>query len=290
VRGVDGLDAMMLDMKRTFDEVIERHAPDRGRARRIKSNRFYQQLSSSLAGTQEYMAMEKLYDLHRTGAYDCIVIDTPPTRHALDFAAHYLAAGKRRKFAVELLVQFGVCLEIHLSGEFAETFVQLHDDVADARQRLGLDTALGCEARGGPLQHATEFDRVHDVGKAEGPHHETTVAGAVEQPFLGQSRHGLAHRRARYLKLFGHRNLEQSHPAREFAAEYLLPQFDDGAYGVSLAGVRFHQDPSLPLACIHDGTRGVEISSRVTGSRAARLLEIEADITVQSRAVVQQIR
>jgi anion-transporting ArsA/GET3 family ATPase len=85
VKGVDNLEAMMLDMKRTFDEVIDRHASDRQRADRIKSNRFYQQLSSSLAGTQEYMATEKLYDLHNTGLYDCIVIDTPPTRNALDF-------------------------------------------------------------------------------------------------------------------------------------------------------------------------------------------------------------
>jgi anion-transporting ArsA/GET3 family ATPase len=89
VRGLGGdaapLDAMMLDMKRTFDEVIDRHATDPGRAQRIKSNRFYRQLSSSLAGTQEYMAMEKLYDLHSTGRYECIVIDTPPTRNALDF-------------------------------------------------------------------------------------------------------------------------------------------------------------------------------------------------------------
>jgi anion-transporting ArsA/GET3 family ATPase len=85
VKGVDNLEAMMLDMKRTFDEVIDRHASDRQRAERIKSNRFYQQLSSSLAGTQEYMATEKLYDLHNTGLYDCIVIDTPPTRNALDF-------------------------------------------------------------------------------------------------------------------------------------------------------------------------------------------------------------
>ncbi len=85
VAGVDGLDAMMLDMKRTFDEVIERHAGDAARAARIKGNRFYQQMSDSLAGTQEYMAMEKLHDLAELGAYDCIVIDTPPTRNALDF-------------------------------------------------------------------------------------------------------------------------------------------------------------------------------------------------------------
>ncbi len=85
VKGVEGLDAMMLDMKRTFDEVIDRHADNASRAKKIKTNRFYQQLSNSLAGTQEYMAMEKLYDLHQQGVYDCIVIDTPPTRNALDF-------------------------------------------------------------------------------------------------------------------------------------------------------------------------------------------------------------
>jgi anion-transporting ArsA/GET3 family ATPase len=85
VAEVDGLDAMMLDMKRTFDAVIDRHAPDPGRAEHIKTNRFYTQLSDSLAGTQEYMAMEKLYELHATGGYDCLVVDTPPTRSALDF-------------------------------------------------------------------------------------------------------------------------------------------------------------------------------------------------------------
>jgi anion-transporting ArsA/GET3 family ATPase len=85
VRDVEGLDAMMLDMKRTFDEIVQRHAGTPARAERILANRFYQQMSASLAGTQEYMAMEKLYDLHEAGAYDCIVIDTPPTRNALDF-------------------------------------------------------------------------------------------------------------------------------------------------------------------------------------------------------------
>ena len=85
VAGVEGLDAMMLDMKRTFDDLIDQYAGDAVRAGRIKGNRFYQQLSDSLAGTQEYMATEKLYDLHRNGGWDCIVIDTPPTRNALDF-------------------------------------------------------------------------------------------------------------------------------------------------------------------------------------------------------------
>ncbi len=83
--GPGSLDAMMLDMRRTFDEVIERYARDEEQAERILGNRFYQRLSSTLAGTQEYMAMEKLYELHESGRYDLLVVDTPPTRSALDF-------------------------------------------------------------------------------------------------------------------------------------------------------------------------------------------------------------
>lgn len=82
------LSAMMLDMKRTFDELVEAHAePDRVDA--ILSNPFYQSLSSSLAGTQEYMAMEKLGQLSEQAKHedlwDLIVVDTPPSRSALDF-------------------------------------------------------------------------------------------------------------------------------------------------------------------------------------------------------------
>ena len=83
---VDGgsLDAMMLDMKRTFDEVVEQHATPE-KAAQILTNPFYVALSSSFAGTQEYMAMEKLGQLHATGRWDLIVVDTPPSRSALDF-------------------------------------------------------------------------------------------------------------------------------------------------------------------------------------------------------------
>jgi anion-transporting ArsA/GET3 family ATPase len=77
--------AMMLDSKQTFDEVIREHAPDAESRDRILSNRIYQQLSSALAGSQEYMAMEKLYELNASGKYDLLVLDTPPSRNALDF-------------------------------------------------------------------------------------------------------------------------------------------------------------------------------------------------------------
>jgi anion-transporting ArsA/GET3 family ATPase len=78
------LHAMMLDMKRTFDEIVEAHS-DPDRAAQILANPFYQSLSSSFAGTQEYMAMEKLGQLRRAEEWDLIVVDTPPSRNALDF-------------------------------------------------------------------------------------------------------------------------------------------------------------------------------------------------------------
>jgi anion-transporting ArsA/GET3 family ATPase len=77
--------AMMLDAKRTFDDLVERHAPDEQTRDRILQNRIYQEISNAMAGSQEYMAMEKLYELHQEGRYDLLVLDTPPTRHALDF-------------------------------------------------------------------------------------------------------------------------------------------------------------------------------------------------------------
>jgi anion-transporting ArsA/GET3 family ATPase len=85
VPGADGeLHAMMLDMKRTFDDVVTAHStPDRAQA--ILENPFYQSLSSSFSGTQEYMAMEKLGQLRASDTWDLIIVDTPPSRSALDF-------------------------------------------------------------------------------------------------------------------------------------------------------------------------------------------------------------
>jgi len=77
--------AMMLDAKATFDELIARQAPDEESRDRVLNNRIYQQISSALAGSQEYMAMEKLFELHTEGGFDLLVLDTPPTRNALDF-------------------------------------------------------------------------------------------------------------------------------------------------------------------------------------------------------------
>ena len=89
-RRIDGdwsgeLSAVMLDAKSTFDDLIARYAESPEQAERILQNRLYRNLTSALAGTQEYMAMEKLFELHSEGGFDLVVVDTPPTRHALDF-------------------------------------------------------------------------------------------------------------------------------------------------------------------------------------------------------------
>ena len=77
--------AMMLDAKRTFDELIERYAPDEAARDRLLANRIYGEISNAVSGSQEYMAMEKLYALDAEGRFDTLVLDTPPTRNALDF-------------------------------------------------------------------------------------------------------------------------------------------------------------------------------------------------------------
>ncbi|MBW2146444.1 MAG: ArsA family ATPase [Deltaproteobacteria bacterium] len=79
------LSAVMLDTRRTFDRIIERTAPSSTISARIMANPFYDHMAGFMAGSHEYMAMEKLLEFHQSGEYELLVLDTPPTRHALDF-------------------------------------------------------------------------------------------------------------------------------------------------------------------------------------------------------------
>ena len=79
------LSALMLDTKSTFDDLVAANASTPEQGKRILDNRFYKNISGALSGTQEYMAMEKLYELHQRTDFDLVVVDTPPTRNALDF-------------------------------------------------------------------------------------------------------------------------------------------------------------------------------------------------------------
>ena len=98
VGSIDGLGelwACMLDPSATFDALVRTHASDAAQAERIIANPFYRNISGSLSGTQEYMAAEKLYQLHQDPRFDLVVVDTPPTRNALDFLA---APGRLTRF------------------------------------------------------------------------------------------------------------------------------------------------------------------------------------------------
>jgi anion-transporting ArsA/GET3 family ATPase len=132
--------AMMLDAKATFDEVVRRHAPDAETRDRILSNRIYQQLSAALAGSQEYMAMEKLFEIWAEDRYDLLVLDTPPTRNALDF----LDAPRR-------LTQF-------IEGRALQTFVR---PTGLATKVLGRGASVGFSV----LKRITGVDLLQDLAE-----------------------------------------------------------------------------------------------------------------------------
>jgi len=149
--------AMMLDAKRTFDDLVESHAPDAETRDAVLGNRIYKEISNAVAGSQEYMAMEKLHELHEEGRYDLLVLDTPPTRNALDF----LDAPKRlSRFVDSRSLQFftsgglfGVKIFSRGTGLVFSvlkrvTGVDLLQDISDFFQSFG-DMAPGFRERAG---------------------------------------------------------------------------------------------------------------------------------------------
>ncbi len=148
--------AMTLDSKGTFDRLIERLAPDESAREEIFSNRIYRELSSAVAGTQEFTAIAKLYELDREGNFEAIVLDTPPSRNALDFldaptrltqfldgralsmflapggmAARVLGRGSGLLFAV-----FARVTGIDMVGELSAFFRSLADVIDGFRERV----------------------------------------------------------------------------------------------------------------------------------------------------------
>jgi anion-transporting ArsA/GET3 family ATPase len=157
--GRGSLHAMMLDQKRAFDEIVERYAADPQSRQRIFDNRIYQQISSRLAGSHEYAAMSKLYEIARQERYDLIVLDTPPTANALDFldapervsaaidspaiqwlVKPYLAAGKFSLKAVGMGAAFVLRRLARFVGsafleDMARFFVEFNTILAGFRER-----------------------------------------------------------------------------------------------------------------------------------------------------------
>ena len=138
------LDAMLLDAKHTFDGLIRRYALSEAAAERVLGNRIYQSVSTALAGSQEYMAMERLHAIASEERYDLLVVDTPPTHHALDF----LEAPER--------------LAALLSSRAAAILQNPTLILSRESSRLA-QAALGAVLRG--LERFTGFELLHDVSE-----------------------------------------------------------------------------------------------------------------------------
>jgi anion-transporting ArsA/GET3 family ATPase len=187
--------AMMLDTKSTFDALVAKHAADPAQAERILTNTFYRNISEALSGTQEYMAMEKLYELHEDAAYDLVVVDTPPTRHALDFLdaprrlSHFL---EHRLFRMLVAPRSGLVRAVNVAAQtflrsvsrvvggdviddaiaffqafegMEEGFRERADRVNDLLSDPATAFLLVASARRDTLQEARFFaDRLHEAG------------------------------------------------------------------------------------------------------------------------------
>lgn len=135
-----GLVALMLDTRATFDALVTRYGSDQAQRDRILANRFYQNIAGALSGTQEYMANEKLFELTSSGDYDLVVVDTPPTRNALDFLdapAQLARMLDHRVYRVLTAPGRGVT---RLVGRAAQTVVRLAARVVGAAV---IDDAIG---------------------------------------------------------------------------------------------------------------------------------------------------
>jgi len=148
------LHALMLDTKGTFDKLIGRYATSDEARETIFNNRFYQQMSSTVVGSSDYMAMEKLYELHEEGDFDLIVLDTPPTKHAIDF----LQAPKRMSEAFDRST-----LEIFLKP-WAETSKRSFGFLGRALNRIvkKVDSLLGLKFVEDLADFFRAFDGMYD--------------------------------------------------------------------------------------------------------------------------------
>jgi anion-transporting ArsA/GET3 family ATPase len=119
--------AAMLDTKQSWDNLVMRHAPDKETAQRILDNPLYQNVSGRFVQSHEYIAMERLYEIHSEGKYDLLVVDTPPTRNALDF----LEAPQRMAdfFSSRLLRMLTVPYRSRLVNMASRPFYQVADRI-----------------------------------------------------------------------------------------------------------------------------------------------------------------
>ncbi len=166
---------MMLDVKRTFDELIRRISPSDEAAEKILSNHYYQNLSDALAGSQEYMAMEKLHELQAERDYDLIVVDTPPTKHALDFLE---APNRMADFLDGKVIQWFIKPYL-MAGRMSFAFAQRSASIVFKM----LERATGYQAMADLADFFLAFDGMYD-GFKERAGQVKRLLGSADTAFL----------------------------------------------------------------------------------------------------------
>jgi anion-transporting ArsA/GET3 family ATPase len=209
--------AMMLDPKRTFDELIDRIAPDPERAQEIKENRVYGELSTAVSGSQEFTAVAKLYDLDQEGKFDLLVLDTPPSRNAVDFleapgrltsflegralkafmrptglgmrvlgrGATPLLAALRRVTGIDLLSDLSTFFQLlgDMTNDFSLRAAQVQQMLRDETTAFVLVTSAGRE----PIDEAIWF---HQTLQDSGLPFEGVIVNRVHHDLLGDHETG----------------------------------------------------------------------------------------------------
>lgn len=162
--------AMVLDKQRTFDDLVRKYAPDPERLERILNNRLYRYITTSLAGTQEYMAMEKLYQVHHEGLYDLVVVDTPPTSEVFGF----LDAPDLLVNAIDSPATRWILQTLGKSGTFSFSLVSK----GAATLLRGLSRLTGAQFMQEVAGFMTEFNTLFGGFR----HRATLVRDALRQP------------------------------------------------------------------------------------------------------------
>jgi anion-transporting ArsA/GET3 family ATPase len=263
VEGRGELSAMVLDVKSTFDALVQRHTPNDAAARRILENRFYRHASDALAGSHEYMAMEKLLELTADERWDLVVLDTPPTRHALDF----LEAPDRLMSFLDASV-----LRWFLKPYFAAGKLTLRVATQTGAFALKLaDRALGLEFLQDLSEFFLAFESMYDGFKERA----TRVHALLREPSSGFVLVAAPSPLVLEEAIYFHRRLtEKEMPFVAFIANRVHPEAGRGGRGSRRRVSRRSVDPELAARLV-ETWREQQTVFRVE-KRALARLEVDA--------------
>jgi anion-transporting ArsA/GET3 family ATPase len=279
------LTAMMLDTKRTFDELVLKYSSSNEKAEKLLSNKLYQYVSTSLAGTQEYMAMEKLVAVKEDPRYDLIVLDTPPTANALDF----LDAPERLVEALDSATMKWFIEAFQSSGKFSLNLI--------AKSAATVLRGIGKITGGGFLEAMSEFiSELNDLFggfKERALRVQQTLRGNDVAFVLVTSPSPPAIKEVLY---FAERLAEANMPRGALVVNrfHVAPPFANGgvtvadaANGIAARGITLEEDAPERLVQSHadavklavlDATQMRALDATTKGMPTVRVAELDTDV------------